>query len=604
MRKLLIGLFIFIVALAFPTGARELTVKGFSSVIDTACDIAPASLLLTNAKVVNVFTGEIIKGNVAVRNGIIAGIGNYQRGEKVIDLQGKYLIPGLINYKVQVENYLINIPEFARTVIPHGTTAIVADPHELVNVLGDEGIKYLLRYSDYVPLEIYIMAPACVPDSNLETSGAALDANEVTHLLKNDRILGLTHLGEARAVLDKNNDLLIKIIAAHKAKKLIDGYAPALLGADLQAYLSAGISLDYAGDSGPGVLEKLNAGLALLLKEGSGAFNYDTLLKPLNSRNYDYLILGTASRGPQDLLNKGDLDYALKQAVALGIEPVQAIRMATLNPAKWLGLKFLGAIAPGYQADLVAVEDLKDFKIYSVIKDGVLVFIGGKYLYTPMPESESLEALTAKVRHTVYLPELTPEAFKIKARGTEIKVIKLEPGQITTQGITAKALLKDGELVPDLENDILKLAVVERHHNSGNLGLAMVQGFGLREGALATSVAHNSHNIVVVGTNDADMYAAVKQIAQMEGGFAAAANGKVLGTLPLPLAGLMSEISIDEVVQRLDNLIKITQEMGCRQPDPFYTMSYLALTTLPELRLTDLGLVEVKKSKIVPLWEK
>lgn len=546
---------------------------------------AAADLLLTNARIINTFTAEIEKGNVAVSQGLIAGIGDYGKARQKIDLKSKYLAPGLINGHTHIESSLLHISEYAKAVVPRGTSAIVTDLHEMANVAGIRGIRYLMDCARTLPLDCYFMAPSCVPATHLETSGAELGADELKVALKWKNVIGLGELMNFPGVLMRDKEVLKKVKLAQG--KVIDGHAPRVSGKDLNAYLAAGASSDHESTTFEEGLEKLRRGIYLMIREGSSEKNLDELLPLVTDKTYKRCLFVTDDRTCADLLREGDMDAVVRKAIARGLDPVRAIQMATINTAEHFRLRRVGAVAPGYVANLIAIDDLSKLSVDMVFHKGKLVAQKGKALFSPSWDADP------EITHSVNIKTFNIEALKMPASRKNLPIIEIVPGQVTTRSIKTKTKVENGCVVPDIERDILKLVVVERHRASGNIGLGLVRGFGLKNGALGSSIAHDSHNIIVVGTNDRDIFAAVKEIERLEGGLVAAAGGRIKGALALPIAGLLSEEPLEAVVSKLEELQKIAAGLGCVLPSPFATLSFLALAVIPELRLTDKGLVDV-----------
>jgi adenine deaminase len=565
--------------------------------IDIARGLKEANLLLKNARVVSLFSGEVVEADLVVANGVIAGIGNYSQGEKVYDLKGKYLLPGLIEGHIHIESSLLPPPEFSRVVIPHGTTTVVVDPHEIANVLGEKGIRYILESSSTLPLDIWVMVPSCVPATSMETTGAHLGPNEIEEMLGWERALGLAELMNFPGVLFKVPEVLQKVEVAHRLGKLIDGHSPGLVGLDLNAYLAAGPSSDHECTNLEEAKEKLRKGMYIMIREGSAAKNLRDLISIVNDTSLRRLLLVSDDRHPQELLRQGHLDHIIRTAISLDLSPLSALAMTTLNPAEYFGLKGKGAIAPNYWADMIVVDNLEEFRVEKVFKKGNLVAEEGEMVVEIAPYSDP------GVEQTVRIAPLDANAFRIKATGGDVRVIELIPGQILTKGLSLKPKIRNADIIPDLKRDILKLAVIERHHATGGIGLGLIRGFGLQRGALGSSVAHDSHNLIIVGTNDADMAAAARTIADMGGGFVAVADAKVLSQLALPIAGLMSDLPIGAVVTQLSSLQEASRSMGCQLENPFIALSFLALPVIPELKLTDRGLFDVLKFSFVNLGE-
>ena len=554
-----------------------------------------ADLLLKNARVVNVFSGEIQSGHVAVAKDRIVGIGEYDAA-RIIDLKGAYLTPGFIDGHVHLESSMVTVPEYAKAVVPNGTTAVVADPHEIANVLGDEGIRYVIDASKDSPLDVFVMVPSCVPATHLETSGARLNAEDIVAFLHYPEVLGLAEMMNFPGVLLRAPDVLEKIKVA--SGRLVDGHAPGLTGRDLAAYAAAGIRSDHECTTAEEALEKVRLGITVMIREGTAAKNLEALLGAVRPENSHRFLFCTDDRHPADLLAEGHLNFMIRKAVERGMDPALAVRLATLNPALYFGLKDRGAVAPGYRADLAAFDDFDAMRVRLVLKDGRIVSKDGEWTDTGRAPA------AGAARPSVRIAPIDVTKFQIPSRGkTRVRVIGIVPNQIVTKSAVLDAAVTGGMAVSDVRRDVLKIAVVERHKATGNIGLGFVKGFGLKKGALASSVAHDSHNIIVVATNDADMLAAVKTIADMQGGLVAVADGKTVECLPLPVAGLLSEEPLETVRQRIEALKKAAKTLGCVLDDPFMHLSFLALPVIPELKITDKGLVDVGKFDIVPLWE-
>jgi adenine deaminase len=571
---------------------------GLSALLAVARGDEPADLVLASGQVVNVFTGQIGRANVAVKDGRIAGVGpEYAKALEVYDLAGQYVLPGFIDGHIHIESSLLSMREFARLALIHGTTTVVADPHEIANVLGVAGVKYMLKASDSMPLEVLLTAPSCVPSTKMETSGACVSAKDTAALLKLDRVIGLGEMMNYPGVALGDPEVLAKLLAAKEAGKPIDGHAPGVVGHLLQAYAAAGIGSDHESVGPHEALEKLGAGIRLMVREGSAAKNLTGLLPVVNDFNMRRCCFVTDDKHPEQLLHHGYLDATLRKAVSQGMNPAAAVQMVTLNPAELFGLKHKGAVAPGYVADLVVVGDLPSFNVRMVLKNGRPVAQDRKLL-VKLPDVKD-----KRVTDTVKIGSLTAKSFAINAAGELCRIIRLVPDQILTERHTLAPTVHKGLVVADTERDILKLAVIERHKGSGRIGLGLVSGFSLKKGALGTTVAHDSHNVIIVGTNDTDMLKAAKELKRMGGGFVAVAGGKVAAALALPIAGLMSDRPAEEVAENLTKLLDKAHVWGSRLANPFVTLSFLALPVIPELKLTDRGLVDVSQFKIVSLFE-
>ncbi len=556
--------------------------------IDVGMDRRRADVAFHHARLVDVFTGEVIETDFAVSGGYVVGFGDYD-ADREVDLQGKFVCPGFIDGHVHLESSMVTPAQFARTVVPLGTTAVVADPHEIANVAGVTGIHYILAATEGLPLRVYVMLPSCVPATPLETSGARLSAQDLAALRSYPRVLGLGEVMDVPGVTGRRPDLLDKLEAFRGG--IIDGHAPGLTGKELNAYVLAGIGSDHESTEPAEALEKLRRGMRLMIREGSVTRNLKSLLPVVTPADARRCLLVTDDRHPNDLLREGHINHAVRMAVAEGLDPVTAIQMATLNAAEYFRLRDLGAVAPGYRADFQVLADLREFRPLQVYQDGRLAAEGGKMV------AEVSEYRDQMVTDTVRMAEPRVEQLRLPATGPEADVIGLIPHQIVTRHLRVKAPVVDGAFVADPGHDLQKLAVVERHRASGNVGVGLVSGFGLREGALATSVAHDSHNIVVLGVDDEDMLLAVIAVAEMGGGLAVVAKKRILGTMPLPIAGLMSMRPVEEVDAALRRVREKAHTLGVPEDfDPFMTMSFLALPVVPELKLTDLGLIVVKPS--------
>jgi adenine deaminase len=553
-----------------------------------------ADLLIKNGRVVNVFSGQIEKKDVAIFGGVIVGFGDY-RAKKTIDVKGDFLCPGLIDGHVHIESSMLTVPEFARAVLPNGTTSVVIDPHEIANVLGKEGIRFMAESARNVPLNVFLMLPSCVPATHMETSGAILRAADLKPLLQEPWAIGLAEMMNFPGVIFRDPEVLRKIEMARG--KRMDGHAPMLSGKGLYAYLTAGIRSDHECTTAKEAKEKLKNGMWIMIREGTTARNLRDLIPLVTPKNSRRFLFVTDDRHPKELIEEGHIDSMVRQAIRWGLDPILAIQMATLNSAEYFRLDDLGAIAPGYRADIVTFDHLGRFQIKKVFKDGKLVAESGRMLLLPLRKAKG-----PGLKGSVRIKPLKNDAFLLRSDQSLAKIIQLIPGQIITKKVTKRIPLKDGVAYPDIKEDILKIAVVERHKATGNVGIGFVQGFGLKKGAIGSSVAHDSHNLVVVGTNDQDMIKAAETIQTMKGGLTVVLNGKVLASLSLPIAGLMSDASVDQVNVRLEGLHRAAKNLGCKIPDPFMTLSFLSLPVIPELKITDKGLVDVNQFKFVPLF--
>lgn len=551
----------------------------------------PAGLLFKNARVVNVLSGEIHRTNVAVDDGRVIGFGDY-RAKRVVNLKGAYLAPSLIDGHFHVESSMLTAPEFARAVVPHGTGAVVIDPHEYANVLGLDGIRYVLESSRNLPLDFFIMLPSCVPATHLETAGALITADDLKLMMADERIAGVAELMNYPGVYLGAEGELAKI-AAGKGK-VIDGHAPGLRGKNLNAYTLAGVRSDHESVDVAEAREKLRVGLHILLREGSTERNLRHLLPLLNNHNTANCSFATDDKLAGDLVSEGHIDHAVRTAIKGGVAPMAALQIATINPARHYRLQNLGAIAPRYWADCVVFDDLKNFRVRQTYKKGILVAQEGAYLAKPRT-SVPLPRSTMNLRYS-------PRDFQVKARAGKIRVIEIVPHQIVTREIIVTPKLEHGQVVADPARDLLKLVVVERHHATGNVGVGFVRGFKLQHGALGSTVAHDAHNVVVVGTNDADILCAIRQLEKLQGGQVAVAQGRVKAALGLPIAGLVSDRPLREVIRRLDALNAAARALGCELVAPLMTLSFLSLSPIPALKLTDQGLIDATRLRKTTLF--
>lgn len=561
--------------------------------IEISLGRTPVELVLKNARLVNVFSGEIHPASVAIHQGRVIGFGDYDAAETV-DLEGRYLAPGFIDGHIHLESSMLSIPEFARNVVPLGTTCVVADPHEIANVLGIEGIQYMLDSSEGLPLRVFIMFPSCVPATPFETSGAVLTHEDMEPFKDHERILGLAEMMNFPGVIFQDPEVLAKINVF--GRKVKDGHAPGLTGKELCAYVHAGIGSDHECTAPEEAREKLRLGMRIMIRQGSAAKNLAALLPIVNEHNSRNCFFVTDDMDPRDIIEKGHLNSLIRMAIGMGIDPVRAIQMATINTANYFKLTGLGAVLPGYQADLIVLEDLENITIDRVYQSGRLVSERGT-LVVPS------EADAASIRSSVNVAWDKVRDLSIPARGSSVKIIEVIPGQIVTGKSVEQAPVDNGQVVADPSRDILKIAVIERHRATGSFAVGLIRGFGLKEGAIASTVAHDAHNIIVVGTNDGDMLAAAHTVADMGGGMSVARGGNVTGSLALPVAGLMAEGSVEQVDRDLIGVVRAARDLGCGLENPFATLSFMALTPIPELKLTDQGLFDSVNFQFVSLFE-
>lgn len=553
-----------------------------------------AELVLKNANIINVFTNEIIKSDVAIDGGEIVGIGEYF-GEDEIDLEGKYLSPGFIDGHVHIESSKVTPGQFAKAVVPRGTTAIVADPHEIANVKGIEGIEYMLDESENLPLDVYMMLPSCIPATPFENSGAVLDAEDLKGLIDRDRVLGLGEMMDYNGVINEDKKVLDKIKMARDKGKIIDGHGPMISGKSLNAYVAAGVKTEHECSTVEEMIERLRLGMYIHIRQGSAARNLKELIKAVDKDNLRRIMFCTDDKEPSDLLKTGSIDNNIRLAIKAGIDPIDCIKMASLNAAEIYGLKKHGAIAPGYRADLVVIDNLQDFNILEVYKNGELVAEDYKPLFD-VPHNDN-----SNMKDTVNIKKVSKEDLEIFLKGESVNIIKLLPHSLITEKVVRDVIVEDGKFMKG--NDILKVAVIERHNKTGNIGLALVEGFGLQNGAIASTVAHDSHNIIVIGDNDDDMVLAIEELERIGGGIALASKGSILGRLPLEIAGLMSDEPLAKVQDNLNELLNIAYDVLKINKDiePFMTLSFIALPVIPSLKITDMGLFDVEQFKFIEL---
>ena len=566
-----------------------------NSLLHAARGETPVDLLVRNCQVVNVLSGEIHSASVGVKNGIFVGFGEYE-AHKVVDACGRYLCPGLIEGHIHIESTLLDPIRFAQVAAAHGTAVVVCDPHELANVMGLDGIRWLLEITRGLPLDIRCMMPSCVPATHLETSGAVITAQDIAAMFKEypGRILGLAEMMNYPGVLYQDPQVMGKLFAA--GERPIDGHAPGLSGFDLNAYILAGPGSDHEACHVDEAREKLRAGMHVMIREGSSEKNLFELLPLINDFNSQNCSLVTDDRHCDDLLRDGHLDHTIRLAVSRGLSPIRAIQMASINTARFFGLRRKGAVAPGYRADFVLLDDLESFSIFETYLDGSVI----------SPQSWRPAETELSVGKSVHLGEISVSRLEMAApaEGKRVRVIRTVPGQIVTEMDMIRPLVQNGRIKADPEADVAKLAVFERHHGSGGVGLGLVRGLGLKAGAIAGTVAHDSHNLIVAGVSDSDMVLAVRTLAECGGGYVCVRDGWVLHLLPLPLAGLMSDQEPEDVATGLDHLNASARELGCPEHiNPFMQLSFLSLPVIPRLRLTDMGLVNVEDFAFTSLSE-
>lgn len=556
---------------------------------------APADLLLRNGRVINVFTGEIVTTDIAIAGDTIVGVGSDYGAAAEIDLRGRYVCPGLIDAHVHIESSMVTPLQFARAVVPRGTTTVIADPHEIANVLGAAGIRYILDASAGLPLSVYVNLPSCVPATHLGTAGAELSAEDLLAISDLERVVGLAEFMNVPGAVLGLPGVVDKLLAFQG--RVIDGHAPGVTGKWLQAYIGAGPGSDHECTTVAEMLEKLRLGMVIFIRESTAAKNLRTLVQAVTLHNSRRCAFCSDDRHPADLIDEGHIDHLLRLAIAEGVDPITAIQMATLNAAEWFRLRDRGAIAPGKRADLVVFSNLKDFRAEMVFAGGKLVAQEGQ----PVGEWEPPPVDEAGVRSTVRV-EMERLNLNIPALRERMRVIGVIPDQIVTDHLVEPVKKMGGMAVAAPERDVLKIAVVERHRGSGNVGLGFVRGLGLKRGAIAGSVGHDAHNLIVAGGDDDSMLTAVRAIQALGGGLVATVGDNVLASVPLPIAGLMSEQPLETVRRQMDMLVSAAHELGSTLHDPFMTLSFLALEVIPRLKLTDRGLVDVEKFDFVPLF--
>ena len=555
-----------------------------------------ADLVIKNAQIINVLSEEIYQADVAIKDGIIAGVGAGYTGEKEIDANGKFISPSFIDGHVHIESSMLLPSEFAKMVVPSGTTTVVADPHEISNVIGLHGISFMREASKDLPLDVYMMLPSCVPASPYETSGFELNSYDLSMLIDSPWVLGIAEMMNFPGVINLDSEVLSKIKLGLDKRKRIDGHAPYLSDKDLCAYVAAGVSSDHECTVPSEAIEKLRHGMYIMIREGSAAKDLDALIPVLKECPTRKCIFVTDDRYPWAL--KEHINEMVSRVVKNGVSPIKAIQMASLNTAEYFGLKNLGAIAPGYKADMLLFDNLEDFKPQTVIKNGEIVAQNGEMIVSIK------EKTLSSLRGTVNIRWIDKDDLKIKAEGDEVKAIEVTSGLLVTKAVDAKIKVEEGYAVSNIDDDVLKILVIERHKASGNIGKGFVKGFGLKSGAIASTVAHDSHNMIVIGTNDDDMFKAIKELVKSQGGKVIVKDGEVVAKLELPIAGLMSEQSSSEVIQKAQELKQGEKAVGCSIDEPFMTMAFLSLSVIPEIKLTDKGLMDVMNGKFTNLFTK
>lgn len=563
---------------------RQLAAK--QRIIAVAAGREKADLVLKNAKYLNVFSNEFLCGDIAVANGLIAGVGKYD-GKTEIDVSGKLVLPGFIDAHIHLESSMVTPAEFAKAVVAHGTTTVITDPHEITNVMGIDGVEYMIQASQNLPIDVHFMMPSCVPATEIDESGAELDCKDIDLYLDNKKVLGLAEMMNYVGVINGDKNVLSKIVTSQAHHKKIDGHAPELSGNDLNAYIAAGVYSDHECSTFENALEKLRKGQFIMIREGTAAHNLKALMPLLTQQYYSRCMFATDDKHPSDLLYGGHIDYIVKQALKNGADPIVALKTATHHAARYFLLNNKGAIASGYLADIVVVDNLEDFNVETVFKCGKLVFDGEVKDFSALTVDEKL---AEKCFDTFHLDSVTPSSFKVDGK---LGLIGLVGGELLTRNLgTADKI--------DVENDILKIACIERHKGTNHIGVGYVKGYSLKSGAVATSVAHDSHNIITVGCNDDDIAVAVNAIKDSKGGIAVVENGKIKALLELPIAGLMSDEPLTTVNEKLENAKSSAYELGAdKSIDPFMTLSFLSLPVIPSLRITTKGVFDAENWKML-----
>ena len=589
-----------------------------SNIINTARGLEKADLVIKNANIINVLSEEIYRADIAIKDGIIAGVGSGYSGEKEIDINGAYVSPSFIDGHVHLESTMMLPQEFAKIVLPAGTTTVIIDPHEISNVLGLHGISFMHEVVKDLPIDVYTMLPSCVPATPFETSGFDLTSYDLSLLIDKPWVLGLAEMMNFPGVLNQDKNVMAKLELAKSYNKCIDGHAPYLSSKDLCAYIASGVKSDHECTTPDEAIEKMRLGMYIMIREGTAAKDLEALLPVLKECNTRKCIFVTDDRHPEDL--KEHINGMVRRAVEAGVPPVKAVQIASLNTAEYFGLKNLGAIAPGYKADMLILPDLKTFKPDIVIKNGKIAVENGK-LISKLPERNTIET-----RNSVNVRWITPDDFVIPAGAKEVKALEVIPNQLITKSVVSEIKIKDGNAVSNIDNDTLKICVIERHRATGNIGKGFVKGFNLKCGAIASTVAHDSHNMIVIGTNDGnteiggligsnidsfweetnddDMYTAAVALIKCQGGKVVVRDGEIISSLPLPIAGLMSDRDFDFVISKCHELNQAAHSIGCTLEDPFMTMGFLSLPVIPELKITDKGVFDTNKQEFTNIFEK
>ncbi|MBE7703426.1 MAG: adenine deaminase [Cyanobacteria bacterium SIG28] len=564
-------------------------------IINVARGLEKAELVIKNANVINVLSEEIHLADIAIQDGIIVGVGDNYHGEKEIDVNGAYVSPSFIDGHVHLESAMVLPKEFAKTVLPAGTTTAIIDPHEISNVFGLHGISFMHEATKGLPLDVYTMLPSCVPATPFETSGFDLNSYDLSLLIDKPWVLGIAEMMNFPGVLNLDKNVMAKLELAKQKDKRIDGHAPFLSNKDLCAYIASGVKSDHECTTPQEAIEKLRLGMYLMIREGTAAKDLEALIPVLKECNTRKCLFVTDDRHPSDL--KEHINGMVRRSVEAGINPIKAIQCASLNTAEYFGLKNIGAIAPAYRADLLILPDLKTFKPDIVIKNGKIIVENGELV------DELIQNETPSMRGSVNVKWIEQDDFRIEAKGNKVKTIEIIPHQLITKSIVSEVKIEDGNAISNIDTDTLKICVIERHRATGNIGKGFVKGFNLKSGAIASTVAHDSHNMIVIGTNDYDMYVAAVELVKSQGGKVVVNNGQVISKLALPIAGLMSDKDFNYVLEKCSELNSATHTLGCTLEDAFMTMAFVSLPVIPELKITDKGIFDTNKLAFIDIFE-
>lgn len=572
--------------------------KALKRLIDVAAGREPADLVLKNANVIDVYQAEMISGDLAIIDGKIAGINGEYHGKETIDLKGKIVAPGFIDPHIQVESSYVTPEEFGRLLVPHGTTTVLADPHEIVNVLGLSGLDYMIEAAKETALDIRYMMPSCVPATNMENAGAVIEAADMISSFEKNQVDGLAEFMNFPGVIHAQDEVLDKLLAAKERGLRIDGHSPMVFNEELNAYAAAGIANDHECSTVEELKDRIARGMYVFLREGSVTQNLRTLLNGVTDNNYQRCVLSADDLQAKTILEKGHLDNSIRICIEEGVSPLRAIQMATINAAQCCQLTDRGAIAPGLRADLVIFSDLAQPEIEATYIEGKLVAEKGTYLPTVKRIS------TEKVQSSVHIDKFRKEQLKLNLTSDKARAIEVIPQEaLTNEAIVSVKRDDQGQFVFDPKQDVTKIAVIERHHNTGNAFVGLLKGYGVKKGAIGLSIAHDSHNLIVTGTNDEDMAAAVKTLKEQEGGVVLIESGKIIGNMALPIAGLMSDLTGEKVAQQEAKINRLAHEVlgVSNSVDPIMTLGFMSLAVIPNLKITDIGLVDVTKFEIVPV---